>query len=75
MSSYASDTSVPVERSRAEIEFLLTKHGADEVGFSTNPLRAVMFFKFKGCNFKFTLPLPDTKDREVRPAWRIEEDA
>ena len=40
--SYAKDTSVSVERSRAEIETTLTRYGATAFGYATDEGRAIV---------------------------------
>ena len=47
--TYASGTSVPVERSRAELETLLAKHGADQRGIATDDTRGVATITFRIC--------------------------
>jgi len=66
MSPYASDTSVPIERSRAEIEEMLRRLGSDQIGVVQERLQAVVFFRYNGANFRFTLPLPTADDSAVK---------
>lgn len=61
--SYAADTSVPVERSRAEIEGTLKRYGATHFGYMTDPKRAVVMFQANGRSVRFSLPLPDRASR------------
>ena len=75
---YAEDTSVPAEKSRAEIERTLTRFGADQFGYGTKTDSAVIVFRVKGRHIRFLLPLPALEDhrskegmeREVRRRWR-----
>ena len=55
---FAASTDVPVERSRAEIEAILQRYGAEQFmsGWSNN--RAVIAFHCKGRQIRFTLELP-----------------
>lgn len=64
MARYAADTSVSVEKSRAEIETILRRYGADAFGYYTEATRAVVQFRFEGWSIRFEVPLPDPEDRE-----------
>lgn len=57
--SYAEDTEVPVEKSRAEIERLLTRYGADRFMVGSDQRQAILAFSVRGKMVQFTLPLPD----------------
>lgn len=57
--SYAENTSVPVEKSRAEIETVLTRYGATHFGYMVDPKQAVVMFQAKDRQVRFNLPLPD----------------
>ncbi len=59
MNTYAQDTSVPVAKSRAEIEGTLAKYGADRFGYMTSEAQAVIGFMLAGKMIRFTLPLPN----------------
>lgn len=61
--SYAADTSVPVERSRAELERTLTRYGATAFGYMSEPTRAVVMFEANERRIRFDVPLPDRNDR------------
>lgn len=61
---YASDTSVSVEKSRAEIETILRRYKADTFGYATNAQGAVIYFQLSGRRIKFVLPMPDPRARE-----------
>lgn len=64
MSRYASDTSVSVEKSRAEIETILRRYKASSFGYASNPTGAMIFFELAGRRIKFVLPMPDPRSRE-----------
>ena len=64
MSRYAKETSVSVERSRAELETVLSRYGADEFGYATRKGCAVVVFTFKGRAIRLTVPLPDRMSDE-----------
>jgi hypothetical protein len=62
---YAEGTSVPVERSKAELEKLLVRYGADQIVTGTDMAagRAQVGFR-KGKKYvRFVLPLPNPSDR------------
>lgn len=61
--SYASDTSVSVARSKAEIEDLLGRYGADAFVTMTKADRAVIGFSINGRQVRFDLPVP-SRDEE-----------
>lgn len=63
MSKFAEDTAVPVEKSRAEIERLITRYGATSTAFMNSPGRAVIAFEAVGRKVLFNLPLPEQSDR------------
>src|SRR4051794_17060435 len=62
--TYAEKTTVPVERSRAELERTLTRYGATAFGYLTDPHKAVIMFEAHGRRIRFDLPLPDRTSRE-----------
>lgn len=64
MSRYAESTSVSSEKSRAEIERILSRYGADQFMYGWADGRAIIAFRADGRNVKFELPLPDRQARE-----------
>lgn len=56
---YAEGTEVPVERSRAEIESILTRYGATSFVSGFQPGRAAIMFVANDRHVRFHLPLPD----------------
>lgn len=62
--SYAEDTSVPVERSRAEIETLLRKYGADQFASGWNDKESRIQFCANGRFIRFVLTMPDPNDKK-----------
>jgi hypothetical protein len=56
--AYAESTSVPVERSRAEVEKLLTKYGATDFGYIMRPDACHVMFRAKERNVMFRIALP-----------------
>lgn len=57
--SYATDTEVSVERTKAEIERMITKFGAQRFMAGSEPGRAFIGFEARGKQIRFILPLPD----------------
>lgn len=64
MNTYAPDTSVPVEKSRAEIEAILARYGATRFGYMVTEHEAVIGFTMAGKFLRFTLPLPNPAGEE-----------
>lgn len=74
---YAVKTDVPVERSKTEIEKILTKYGASAFMFGINSGKAIIVFELQSRRIKFSLPLPSTSEFTVskyeqvcRSKWR-----
>ena len=61
--SFAEGTTVSVEKSRAEIEKLITKYGATSTAFMTAPGRAIVCFEANGRRIMFELKLPDRGEK------------
>ncbi len=61
--TYAADTNVSVERSRAELEKTLDRYGASAFGYFTETGRAVIMFAAHDRRLRFILPLPARPDR------------
>lgn len=55
---FAKTTEVPVERTRAEIEAVLAKYGADAFAYAVDGLRAQLGFRIGGRYYRFALTLP-----------------
>lgn len=62
MSIYAAKTSVPVEKSRAEIERTLQRYGASAFMYGRDGDKAVIGFMLAQRQIRFVLPLPDRAD-------------
>lgn len=69
--SYAADTEVSVEKSRAEIERILSKYGATRFAYMTDDMRAIIAFQAHGKFIKFQLPLPDRHAKTITHRERI----
>jgi hypothetical protein len=76
MAKFASKTTVSSEKSKQEIERILTRYGAEEFLYGTRAGGAVVAFKMMGRNVRFVLPLPNRNDSEftkyTRGAWDYE---
>ena len=59
MTKYAKQTSVPIEKTKGEIERDLKKYGADQFGYMTSDTESTIGFIAHGRMVKFTLPMPD----------------
>lgn len=64
MGKYASETSVPVEKSRAEVEKILSRYGASEFFSGYTADQAMVGFRIDGRVVKIAMPLPDRKAEE-----------
>lgn len=60
---YAKDTTVSVEKSKAEIEKLVSQHGATQFISGWGNGQAIIGFSMKDRMVKFFLPIPDKKER------------
>jgi hypothetical protein len=78
MKRFATNTRVPIERSRAEIERVITRYGATRLMTAYIEDRAVIAFELNNRRVRFVMPTPDrTKfkrpdsyDKEHRRLWR-----
>lgn len=61
--TFARGTEVSVEKSRAEIEKLITRYGATSTAFMSSPGRAMIAFEAKDRKILFELPLPDKNEK------------
>lgn len=72
MTRFASDTSVSVERSKAEIERLLMRYGATQFATGWDASQAVLGFHLAKRSIRFVLPLPDQNDSAAMSLWLTE---
>jgi hypothetical protein len=63
---YAEGTEVPADRSRAEIEKILTRYGAESFMYGWDREFAVLGFRFGVKMVRFRLPMPDKDDPKFR---------
>lgn len=59
---FAAETSVPVGRSRSELEDLLRKYGADEFASGWQTGKARVQFRIQGRSVRLEVPMPTIKD-------------
>ena len=74
--AYAENTSVPVDKSKAEIERILQRYGADQFMSGWDLERAVVGFRMNGRQIRFIVQLPDRNDDEFQftPGRRTKRD-
>lgn len=65
MTRYAENTSVLVERSKAEIERTLQRYGASEYITGWGAGQAMVGFKMENRYVKFILPMPQEHESEI----------
>lgn len=72
MSLYAAGTTVPAEKSKAEIEGTLRRYGASEFASGWDQDKAIIGFKCQDRFVRFILPLPDRSEKRFQktPAGR-----
>lgn len=70
MSRFAKNTSVAVDKSRAEIEGILRRYGASHFAYLSEPGVATVAFKARDRNIKFRLTLPKRSDFAKTPTKR-----
>lgn len=68
---YAAGTTVPVERSKAELDRILAKHGATQRGIvqDDEAWRAAVMFVMKGAQYRLEVPLPKGAEYQAIPRW------
>lgn len=66
MARFAANTEVSVEKSRAEIERLITRYGATSTAFMNAPGRALIMFEANARRIVFELPLPDIAENRFQ---------
>lgn len=70
MPTYAKDTSVTSEKSRAEIERTLARYGAESFMYGWDQSKAMIAFDMNGRRLKFVLPMPDRDEFKYTPSKR-----
>ena len=74
MSKYASTTSVSPEKSRAEIEEILRRYGADAFGYGYEGRRAVVQFRAQNRQVRFVVETPERAEFRYSPSGRWRDD-
>ena len=59
MSQYAKNTNVSSDKSKSEIEKILTRYGASGFMYGWSEKNAIIAFEMVGRRVKFVLPMPD----------------
>lgn len=72
---YASGTSVPAEKSRAEIEMILRRYGATRFMSGYDQNRAMIAFEANGRRVRFVLTMPDEGEFTTSEAGRLRKQA
>ena len=67
---YAENTTVPADRSRAEIERTLQRYGAEGFLYGWEATQAVIQFKAQNRYIRFIIEMPDRNDFVYTPARR-----
>lgn len=81
MTKFAENTSVSAAKSKAEIEEILTRYGADKFMYGADEKQATVMFEYDKITIRFTVPLPDKTSEEfllsghVPPRKRSQADA
>ena len=70
---YAEGTTVPVEKSRQDIESLVKRHGATTFASAWQSDRFVVIFEMHGKRLRFDVPAPDPKKYRDDKKWKAEE--
>ena len=68
--SYAQNTTVSTDRSRAEIERTLQRYGANAFGYAWDGDRAVITFRAAGRMIRFMIGMPPLSDFAYTPSGR-----
>ena len=70
MSRYAAKTSVPVDRSRAELERTLERYGCEAFGYLNKQGAYTIQFEYAGRVIRLGVQAGET-DQETRQRWRV----
>ena len=68
MGRYAKTTTVSEGRSKAELEAILDRFGADEFAYGTSKARRCIMvgFKYNERHYRITVPMPSRDDDDIR---------
>lgn len=62
---YASETGVPIDRSRSEIEHVLKRYKATQFMYATKPDKAMVGFTISGRHIRMILPMPTSSEKAM----------
>jgi hypothetical protein len=71
---YAEDTSVPIDRTQAEVKDRLRKAGADQLAIYEGSGSSMVGFALAGRMYRLTVPLsanPKSAAQDEKRAWRL----
>lgn len=71
MTRYAEGTEVTPERSRAELERILVRYGADSFAYLSDPTRGAIAFRAHGRFVRFEVPVPDVAEFRRTPKGKV----
>lgn len=71
MTRYAANTEVSADRSKAEIERILTRYGASQFVYGWAGELVMIAFKAQGRFIRFNLPMPSKSDFEKTDTGRV----
>lgn len=69
---YASNTTVSCEKSKVEIERILTRYGATHFAYATMPEGSMVQFVYNGKRIKFLVPMPGRPDIKDQGSYGYE---
>ena len=70
MAKYAANTSVPLDRSKAEIERTLKRYGIVEFMYGTSLKGDGIAFRHDGKGYKIAIPIPKRDDFRTDKQWQ-----
>lgn len=70
-SQYAKTTKVPVNRSRLELEDILERYGADQIGVLRGDGITSVGFRIDGRIYRFDIVMPEDDEKLHRQRWRV----
>lgn len=71
MPTYAKDTTVTVDKSKAEVERTLTRYGATAFMQGWDQERAVLAFVIHGRQIRMVVPMPKKEEFRYSPSRRV----
>jgi len=77
---YAEKTSVPVSRSKEQIEAMLLKVGVEKFAYMLDSVHTLLMFSYGGIPYRIQIDIPSrdtwegsekSRDQEIRRLWRV----